>query len=100
MINIPRWLVFLVAFWVIVFGAFRIYIAKQKLKEPDPDRPNFRKGGLYAQSRRRHIVFGCAYLLLGAVLVAMGFGVKLPIYGDEDSPEATQPEATSIELGN
>ena len=92
MLNIPRWLVFLVAFWVITFGVFRIYIARQKLAERDPRQPNFRRGGLYAQSRRRHIVFGLAYVALGGVLISMGFGVQLPMYGgcQGDAGEATE----------
>jgi len=95
MINLPPWLVFLVAFWVIVFGVFRLYIAKNKLKnerldEENPRRPNFRRGGLYAQSRRRHIVFGFAYLALGVVLIAMGFGVRFPTLSSCQADKASE----------
>jgi hypothetical protein len=75
---IPRWLFFVVALWVISFGVFRIFVALKKRRqlasEPAPDRPNFQKRGLYALSPRSHILFGVVYLLLGACLIAMGFG--------------------------
>ena len=92
MINLPRWLIFLVAFWVIVFGAFRIYIAKQKLKDETSPKPPVRKGGLYAQSRRRHILFGFAYLALGGVLIAMGLGVEIPTLANCSGDKANKAE--------
>ena len=84
MITIPRWLLFLVATWVLAFGTFRLFVARQRRraqKEPDSDRPNFRRKGFYAQSPRRHLAFGVLYLLMGGVLVAMGFGWQPPVLG-------------------
>lgn len=84
MIQIPPWLLVLVAVWVIAFGVFRFHLARKKradLADPNPDKPNFRKAGFYAQSPRRHVVFGALYLVMGGVLIAMAFGWKPPILG-------------------
>lgn len=78
--KIPPWVVFLVAGWVLLWGAYRIGFALRQRKRlavatgDDGDRPSFRKKGLWAQSPRRHMLFGCLYLILGCYLVAMGFG--------------------------
>ncbi len=101
MLQIPRWLVFLVAAWVIVFGIFRIYVAIQRGKPEDPERPNFRRKGLYAQSPKRHIVFGVLYVALGGVLIAMGLGYNIPMLGQGCSGNANQAEPAtgrSIEI--
>ena len=74
--SIPRWLVFLVAAWVVAFGGFRFYLGlkPQPADQADPQRPNFHKKGLFARSRRSHLAFGLLYLILGGLLVAMGLG--------------------------
>ncbi|HUS68581.1 MAG TPA: hypothetical protein VMZ28_28795 [Kofleriaceae bacterium] len=74
---IPRWLLFLVAAWVIAFGVYRLRVATQKRdRDADPERPNFARKGLFGRSQRSHILFGVLYLLLGGALVAMGLGWK------------------------
>ena len=75
-VTIPRWVFFLVAVWVIAFGVFRIVVAlrRQGQDEGAPDRPNYRRRGLYALAPRTHVLFGIVYLLLGASLIAMGLG--------------------------
>lgn len=103
MIQIPPWLLIVVAIWVIAFGVFRLYIARKKRaenkEEPDPNRPNFRKSGFYAQSPRRHTVFGALYLLMGGVLVAMAFGWKPPIFGQGCTDTGPAQESdTTIEV--
>ena len=70
---IPRWLLFLVAAWVIAFGVYRLRVARQK-RDADPERPSFSRKGMFGRSPRSHIVFGVLYILLGGALVAMGFG--------------------------
>jgi hypothetical protein len=76
-VPIPRWIVFLVAAWVMAFGAYRIYVARRPAeKDEATDRPNFHRRGLYGRSRQAHLVMGILYLLLGGCLVAMGFGWK------------------------
>lgn len=74
---IPRWLLFLVAAWVIAFGVYRLRVARQKRDTAsDPERPNFARKGMFGRSPRSHVVFGVLYILLGGALVAMGFGWK------------------------
>ena len=70
--TVPRWLLFLVAAWVIAFGLFRIFVALRPRR--DEDGPNFMRKGLYARTPRSHVAFGALYLLLGGFLVATGFG--------------------------
>jgi hypothetical protein len=91
--TFPRWLFFLVAVWVIAFGVFRIVVAVRKLKQPpEPDRPNFRRRGLLALAPRTHILLGVVYLLLGACLIAMGFGWQ-PASGCLGEPPAEKTGA-------
>lgn len=68
---VPRWLLFLVAAWVIAFGVFRIVVA---LRPRRTEGPNFMRKGLYARGPRTHALFGVIYLLLGGFLIATGFG--------------------------
>jgi hypothetical protein len=72
-VSVPRWLVFLVAAWVIIFGLFRIYVALRP-RPRAPEGPNFMRRGLYARTPRSHILFGVLYLVLGGFLIATGFG--------------------------
>lgn len=71
--TIPRWLLFLVAAWVIGFGVFRIYIALRPRKL-SPQRPNYMQKGMFARSPRTHVLFGVVYIILGGFLIATGFG--------------------------
>ena len=98
--NVPPWLLVVVAIWVIAFGLFRFYLARERRREPEPDRPNFRQKGFYAQSPRRHAVFGVLYLLMGGVLIAMAFGWQPPIMGRgcSDAQPAAEPAETTIEV--
>ena len=82
--QIPPWLVFLIAAWVLLFGAYRLSIVVRRRKQnPDDaaDRPNLQKKGLWAQSSRRHIMFGMLYVILGSYLIAMGFGYGVDFRG-------------------
>lgn len=92
---LPRWIPFAVAFWVIAFGILRLRIATRK-DDSDETRPNFRKGGYYARSKRSHAIYGVAYLILGAYCIAMGFGYQLPFLkscaGNQATSESTAPE--------
>ena len=72
--TVPRWLLFLVAAWVIAFGVFRIYVALRPRSKVGADEPNFMRRGLYARAPRTHVLFGVVYLILGGFLVATGFG--------------------------
>ena len=74
---IPRWVVFVLAAWVLIFGAYRLSIAFRRRKLRDGDSPEPKRRGLWGQSNRRHILFGLLYLVMGGYLVAMGFGYAL-----------------------
>jgi hypothetical protein len=75
-VSIPRWLLFLVAAWVIAFGIFRIVIAlrPRRAERGEQAGPNFMRRGLYARAPRTHVLFGALYVLLGGFLIATGFG--------------------------
>jgi hypothetical protein len=77
---LPRWIPFLIAAWVIAFGILRLRIATRK-EDDDSSKPNYRKGGYYARSKRSHALFGVAYLILGGYCIAMGFGYTFDIVG-------------------
>jgi hypothetical protein len=70
-VRIPVWLTLAVATLVIIFGAYRIYIASRPATDEDPGKPRSR---LYAMSKRTHLFVGVIYLLLGAGLIATTFG--------------------------
>jgi hypothetical protein len=77
-VVVPRWLLFLVAAWVIAFGVFRIVIALRPRRTEDGG-PNFMRKGLYARGPRAHGLFGVIYLALGGFLIATGFGWTPPV---------------------
>ena len=85
---LPRWIPFAIAFWVIAFGVLRLRIATRK-DDGDEGRPNFRKGGYYARSKRSHAIYGVAYLFLGAYCIAMGFGYQFPFITSCMGPKAS-----------
>jgi hypothetical protein len=85
--KIPQWVPFLVAAWVIAFGLLRLRIATKK-EDPDSNKPNYRKSGYYARSKRSHLLFGIVYILMGAYLIAMGFGYQVNFFGS-CSPKTT-----------
>lgn len=71
---IPSWLMFLVAAWALIWGGFHVYMGvRYKGKPPGP----MRQRGIYAYSKRRHLIFGGLYVLVGLYLVLMGFGITL-----------------------
>jgi len=70
-VTLPRWLLLLVAAWVIAFGIFRIVVA---LRPRPTDGPNFMRKGMYGRGPRTHALFGAIYLALGGVLIATAFG--------------------------
>lgn len=70
--RIPVWLTLAVAALVIIFGAYRIYIAtRPAVTDDEAAKPRSR---LYAMSKRTHLFVGIVYLLLGAGLIATSFG--------------------------
>ena len=82
--RIPVWLTLAIAILVILFGIHRLRLSLRSETEPDPSVP---RKGLYAMSKRAHLVIGLVYLLLGAALVATSFGWA-PFADYFDSPAA------------
>ena len=70
--RIPVWLTLGVAALVIIFGAYRIYLATRPVSDEESDGPPRR--GFYRMSKRTHLFVGIIYLLLGAGLIATSFG--------------------------
>ena len=96
---LPRWIPFLIAAWVIAFGILRLRIATRKEEEEASNRPNYRRGGYYARSKRSHMLFGSAYLILGAYCIAMGFGYQFDIVGScrgEQSQESAPADERAV----
>jgi hypothetical protein len=94
-VQLPRWLLFLVAAWVIGFGAFRIVVALRR--RPDEGSPNYMRKGLFGRGPRAHALFGALYIALGAVLIATAFGWQPAVAlggcrGQEDSASESGPE--------
>jgi hypothetical protein len=95
---LPRWIPFLIAAWVIAFGILRLRIAMRK-DDPESDKPNYRKGGYYARSKRSHMLFGISYLLLGSYCIAMGFGYQVDIIGSCRGEETRKKAAPASDQG-
>lgn len=74
---IPRWLVFVLAAWVSVFGAYRLWVAFKK-DGKDPKRSHWNQISVFGRSKRAHAIYGVLYLLLGGMLIATGLGVDMP----------------------
>jgi hypothetical protein len=70
-VRIPVWLTLAIAALVIIFGAYRIYIAARPASDDANAKPRSR---LYAMSKRTHLFVGIIYLALGAGLIATSFG--------------------------
>lgn len=72
--TVPPWLTFLIAGMVILFGVYRLSIA---LRHRDDSEYSLRRKGLYGLPRRRHLLFGVLYLVLGALLIAGALGYPI-----------------------
>jgi len=74
---IPRWLVFILAAWVLVFGAYRLWVAFRK-KDTDTSKPHWQQKSVFGRTKRAHAIYGSLYVIAGAMLLATGFGVEMP----------------------
>jgi hypothetical protein len=72
---LPDWMVITVAALVIGFGLFRIKLAFRSAAEDARARE---RGGLFGYPRHTHALFGIVFILLGVLLLAGVFGLKLP----------------------
>jgi hypothetical protein len=82
--RIPVWLTLGVAVIVLGFGSYRLFLAFRK--PTDLDKP---KRGLYAMSKRSHLLIGTVYVLLGIGLVATSFGFNP--FGGSIGPDTQAP---------
>jgi hypothetical protein len=74
MLRLPVWVPLVVGLLVTLFGLYRIRIGFRS----DADNTRAReRGGLYAMGRRRHLLLGVIYVLMGGMLIATAFGVKI-----------------------
>ena len=87
--RIPVWLTLGVAAVVIIFGAYRIYIATRPATDDESAKPRSR---LYAMSKRTHLFVGVIYLALGAGLIATSFGWN-PFGGSAETEAPAKPSA-------
>jgi hypothetical protein len=85
-VRIPVWLTLAIAALVIIFGAYRIYLATRPTNE-NPEEP--RRRGFYSMSKRMHLFVGIVYLLLGAGLIATSFGFNP--FGGSIGPSTETP---------
>ncbi len=92
---LPSWLVFGVAFWVLAFGGFRIYLAVTRNRPRRADAPSYRSRGLFARSAKAHAIYGVLYLIFGAYLVASALGYGFTYEGGCRRPESS----TSLPVG-
>jgi len=88
-VRIPVWLTLGVAALVIIFGAYRIYIATRPATDDESAKPRSR---LYAMSKRTHLFVGVIYLALGAGLIATSFGWN-PFGGSAETEAPAKPSA-------
>lgn len=101
--TLPNWVTFLVAAFVIVFGCFRLYLAKQladaRKAGDTSERPNYRRRGYYSRSPRTHVLFGIAYLALGALCLALGFGwIELRLGEQPADPASASSLGDGVEV--
>ena len=88
---LPRWLVFILATWVIVFGGYRLWVAFRREGKAE-GKSHWNQVSVFGRTKRAHAIYGAMYLLLGAMLVATGFGVKMPFaQGCQSMFEQQQP---------
>ncbi|HTJ43292.1 MAG TPA: hypothetical protein VL463_14405 [Kofleriaceae bacterium] len=94
--RVPQWLSLLVAAWVIVFGLYRLWIAR----DPRTDQRRAEgKKGMFVMKRSTQALLGVVYLLLGAALIATSFGwnplssVTAP---DTNAPASSKPKSIEV----
>jgi hypothetical protein len=71
----PVWLVVTVGSLVVLFGLYRVRLA---FRDATEDEVAKQRGGIYGYSKRRQLLYGTVYVLLGALLLAGAFGVRMP----------------------
>ncbi|MBX3160038.1 MAG: hypothetical protein KF773_28980 [Deltaproteobacteria bacterium] len=91
--RIPAWLTLGVAILVLIFGAFRLWLAfrpeKKAAADGDDGAVRSRSRGIYAMRKRTHLLIGIIYMLLGVGLTATVFGWNP--FGNSIGPGTTEP---------
>ena len=80
--RIPVWLTLGVAVLVLGFGSYRLFLAFRKPSELEKP-----KSGLYAMSKRSHLMIGAIYVLLGLVATSFGWNP----FGGSVGPDTQTP---------
>ena len=70
--QIPPWLAFAVAAFVVIFGVYRIKLGLTLTEEQEEAAK--KRGGLYGMGKRFHLFGGVIYIGLGVALTAMALG--------------------------
>lgn len=87
--RVPQWLTFGIAVVVMIFGAYRLWLATRTQPAEDQDAlAKGRRRGFYGMSKKTHLVIGVLYLLLGGALIAtsMGFNPFAGAVGPDPAP--------------
>jgi|GEM_PF-2800464 len=69
--EIPQWLMLVIAGLVILFGAYRMFLA---VAGPSNEERAKHRRGMLAMSRRSHALVAALYFIVGALLLASSFG--------------------------
>ena len=88
--QIPPWLAYAVAAFVVIFGVYRIKLGLTLTTEQEDAAK--KRGGLYGMGKRFHLFVGVIYIGLGVALTAMALGWQ-PM-GGPSAPTTSTP-ATS-----
>ena len=90
---IPQWLSFTIAGLVLLFGAYRMWIA---VAGPSNEERAKHRRGMLAMSRRSNGLVAILYFIVGGLLVASSFGWT----PWRSSPEPTAPTAPATPGGS
>lgn len=106
MLVLPRWLVFGLAALVLVFGAYRVYVALRR-DDGEEGVSHWRQVSVFGRTKRAHLIYGLLYLAAGAMLVASGFGWQMPLArgcqsmlnrGEPVEPQPAPEDPRSLDL--
>jgi hypothetical protein len=91
---LPLWLVVTIGSLVVLFGLYRLRLALRSREEHE--RASAR-GGLYGYSRQRQLLYGLVYIVLGALLLAGAFGLRMPWQHDVAPQQPAGPHVIPVE---
>ena len=85
--QIPPWLAYAVAAFVVIFGVYRIKLGLTMSAEDEAKAKA--RGGLYGMGKRFHLFIGVISILMGVALTAMAFGWQP--FGNAIGPDTEVP---------